>query len=225
MATRGHALHLIARDAEELMRICSDLQTRYSATVTWSTMDALQPKACEKAFADSVNQLGTVDGVFFATGVLGNEPVSQVDADSAAEIAEINYVSALRFLTTAANYLEQRRQGFIVAITSVAGDRGRPSNYVYGSAKGALSLFLQGMRARLHKRNVHVMTVKPGFVDTKMTFGKSGMFLVAQPDQVGKAIVKALDARKDVVCIPSFWALIMLIIKLVPEPLFKRLKL
>jgi short-subunit dehydrogenase len=107
----------------------------------------------------------------------------------------------------------------------VAGDRGRQSNYIYGSAKGALSLFLQGLRNRLAKAGVHVMTVKPGFVDTKMTFGKPGMFLVAQPEQVATEVFKAFQKQRNVVYVPWFWFWIMAIIRAIPEALFKTLKL
>ncbi len=121
--------------------------------------------------------------------------------------------------------LRVKRRGFIIGISSVAGDRGRQSNYVYGAAKGALSLYLQGLRNRLYPSGVRVITVKPGFVDTAMTYGLPGMFLVASPQYVGERIVRALERSADVVYLPWFWRYIMLIIKLIPEPIFKRLKL
>ncbi|MGA9666286.1 MAG: SDR family NAD(P)-dependent oxidoreductase [Gallionella sp.] len=118
-----------------------------------------------------------------------------------------------------------KRRGFIIGISSVAGDRGRQSNYVYGAAKGALSLYLQGLRNRLYPSGVRVITVKPGFVDTAMTYGLPGMFLVASPQYIGERIVRALESSADVVYLPWFWRYIMLVIKIVPEPIFKRLKL
>jgi decaprenylphospho-beta-D-erythro-pentofuranosid-2-ulose 2-reductase len=228
MARRGGALHLVARDSDELDRLANDISIRYKTSVTWSALDVsteTTSSASQVAFNEAIAKLGTIDGVVYATGILGDQSSAESDPAHAAAIVQTNYVSAVQFLTVAANYLEQRAAGFIVAIGSVAGDRGRPSNYVYGSSKGALALFAQGLRARMAKCGVHVMTVKPGFVDTKMTFGKKGMFLVADPDDVGRAIAKALDASKDVVYVPPFWALIMLIIRSIPEPIFKKMKL
>jgi len=117
------------------------------------------------------------------------------------------------------------KRGFIIGISSVAGDRGRQSNYVYGAAKGALSLYLQGLRNRLHPSGVRVITIKPGFVDTAMTYGLPGMFLVASPQAVGESIASSPGKSADVVYLPWFWRYIMLIIKHIPEPIFKRLKL
>ena len=115
--------------------------------------------------------------------------------------------------------------GFIIALSSVAGDRGRQSNYIYGSAKGGLSVFLQGLRNRLFHSGVRVITIKLGFVDTAMTFGLPNLFLVASPQEVGKKIVKAVNRGRNVVYIPWFWRLIMGIICSIPECVFKRLKL
>src|SRR6185369_4567811 len=136
-----------------------------------------------------------------------------------------NYTGVVSLMTYVANYMEKQGKGTIIGITSVAGDRGRMSNYIYGSAKAALTAFMQGLRSRMFKCGVHVMTVKPGFVDTKMTFGKPAMFLVAKPVTVAAAIVKAMRAGKDEIYVPWFWAFIMLIIRYVPEPIFKRLKM
>jgi short-subunit dehydrogenase len=121
--------------------------------------------------------------------------------------------------------LERQESGFIVGISSVAGDRGRQSNYVYGSAKSGLTAFLQGLRNRLYPSGVHVMTVKPGFVDTAMTFGLPGLFLVANPQDVGEKLAASAEKGKDEVYIPGFWRYIMAIIKSIPERLFKTLKL
>jgi NAD(P)-dependent dehydrogenase (short-subunit alcohol dehydrogenase family) len=128
-------------------------------------------------------------------------------------------------LSLAATHLEAQGSGFLAAISSVAGDRGRQSNYVYGSAKGALSLFVQGLRNRLAPAGVRVHTIKPGFVDTPMTFGLPGMFLVADPGEIGEHIAAAIERGADVVYVPGFWRWIMLVIRLIPERVFKRLKL
>lgn len=225
MGRRGDALHLIGRDLDEVQRLSQDIACRFNVPVSCSQLDMCSGPDFVPVFEQAVNSLGSADGFVFAAGMLGDQASDQHDAEAAVQVVETNYVSAVRFLTMAADYLETRKAGFLAVITSVAGDRGRMSNYIYGSSKGALSLFAQGLRARLCKSGVHVLTVKPGFVDTKMTFGRSGMFLVASPETVAASINAAIDKKTDVLYVPRFWELIMLIIKLVPEKVFKKTKL
>ena len=137
----------------------------------------------------------------------------------------MNLLSALSLLTHIANRFEREGRGTIVVISSVAGDRGRQSNYVYGTAKGALTIFLQGLRHRLHKAGVRVVTIKPGFVDTPMTAGFRKGLLWASPDAVARGIVRALDGRGGEIYLPWFWRYIMWIIKAIPGPIFNRLPL
>jgi short-subunit dehydrogenase len=224
-AQTGAALHLAARDASEIERIASDLGIRYQVPVSWSRFEACDYASHAAFFQAAVDRLEHLDGVVVSLGELGEQQEAQQDFEKAQRIIDSNYTGVVSILTHAANYLEQRKSGFIIGIASVAGDRGRPSNYVYGSAKGALSLFLQGLRARLAKSDVHVLTVKPGFVDTKMTFGKSGMFLVASPQQVAAAIVQALEKNRNITYVPWFWFGIMSIIRSIPESIFKKMKL
>ena len=225
MAQQGTALHLVARDRAEVERIAQDIAIRYQSPVSWDTVDAFDYDSHQALVPQAIANMGSLDGVVVSLGELGDQQQAQTDFDLAQRIIHSNYTGVASMLTHIANYLEEQKTGFIVGISSVASDRGRPSNYVYGSAKGALSLFLQGMRSRLAKSNVHVMTVKPGFVDTKMTFGKSGMFLVASPQQVAKAISQALSQKKNVVYAPWFWRGIMSIIRSIPESIFKQLNL
>ena len=139
---------------------------------------------------------------------------------------EVNALSTMALLTILANTFEARRTGTLAVISSVAGDRGRQSNYVYGAAKAAVTAFLSGLRQRLAKSNVDVLTIKPGFVDTPMTANIANKgALWAKPDAVAAGIVRAIDKRRSVVYLPWFWALIMLVIKHIPEPIFKKLKL
>jgi short-subunit dehydrogenase len=169
--------------------------------------------------------MGGLAGVIVAFGTVGHHQEALKEFKKAKSILETNFLGACSILTHCANYLEREQAGFIIAFSSVAGDRGRQSNYIYGAAKGGLSIFLQGLRNRLSSSHVHVMTVKPGFVDTAMTFGRSDIFLVASPQYVGKRIVKALEKSCYEIYIPWFWRPIMWIIKLIPESIFKRLKL
>jgi short-subunit dehydrogenase len=165
-----------------------------------------------------------LSGVVLAFGYLGDQQASR-DFKVGAKVITTNFTGAVSVLSYCAKYFETLQKGFIIGISSVAGDRGRQSNYVYGAAKGALSLYLQGLRNRLQASGVRVITIKPGFVDTAMTYGMPGLFLVASPQNIGERIVAALDKSADVVYLPWFWRYIMLIIKLIPEPIFKRMKL
>ena len=225
MAQQGVALHLAARDKFEVERITQDIAIRYQAPISWSVFEALDYHTHPQLFQKALDNLGSLDGVVVCLGELGNQEKAQVDFDHAQRIINSNYTGVVSVLTHGANYLATQEHSFIIVISSVAGDRGRQSNYIYGSAKGALSLFVQGLRNRLSSSGVHVMTVKPGFVDTKMTFAKEGMFLVASPEQVAISVMRALKKGKDIVYIPWFWWSIMLIIRTIPEFLFKQLKL
>jgi decaprenylphospho-beta-D-erythro-pentofuranosid-2-ulose 2-reductase len=224
-AQQGAALHLAARDAFEVERVASDLALRYKVPVSWSQFEACDYASHAGFLSTAIDLLERLDGIVVCVGELGDQQEAQLDFSRAQRIIDSNYTGVVSILTHAANYLEKQGSGFIIGISSVAGDRGRPSNYVYGSAKGALNLFLQGLRSRLAKSGVRVLTVKPGFVDTKMTFGKSGMFLVANPEQVARAIVKASDNKRNVVYVPGFWFAIMWIIRAIPETIFKKMNL
>jgi short-subunit dehydrogenase len=136
-----------------------------------------------------------------------------------------NFTAAVSVLNLAADYFAARRGGFLCVLSSVAGDRGRQSNYLYGAAKGGLTVYLQGLRNRLSRSGVQVTTVKPGFVDTPMTYGKPGLFLTATPERAARGILRAIRRRKDEVYVPGFWRWIMEIVRTVPECVFKRMKL
>ena len=162
-----------------------------------------------------------------ATNALGGRTMidRRSEPAEATRIVSRNLTGAVSVLTYCAEYLRVRGEGCIVGLSSVAGDRGRQSNYAYGAAKAGLSTYLQGLRNRLHPAGVRVTTVKPGFVDTAMTFGMDGLFLVASPEYVGERIARLMETRAKVVYLPWFWRYIMWIIRCIPEFLFKRLKL
>lgn len=223
-AQRSHPLFLAGRDVEELHRIAQDLHIRYRVTVDHGPFDAEAFSTHLPFLKTVIEKMHGLHGIVYACGDLGDPANSAVDFNESHHIIDRNFTGAVSILTHSSNYLSKQGSGFIVGISSVAGDRGRQSNYIYGAAKGGLSLFLQGLRNRLFP-HVHVMTVKPGFVDTAMTFGKKGLFLVASPQDVGKKIIHALHRRSDVVYTPWFWRWILAVIKCVPEKVFKRLKL
>ncbi|HEY3123583.1 MAG TPA: SDR family NAD(P)-dependent oxidoreductase, partial [Thermoanaerobaculia bacterium] len=150
---------------------------------------------------------------------------AQVDFSEAKRILDTNLIAAVSIFNLLAEHLEARGEGFLCALSSVAGERGRQSNYLYGAAKAGLSTYLQGLRNRLDRSGVRVVTIKPGFVDTRMTFGRPGMFLVASPEKAGRQIVDAIVKGNDVRYVPGFWRPVMLAIRAIPERLFKRMRL
>lgn len=223
-AARGDDLYLASRDLEELKRIAADLHVRYGVKVSYGLFDAAATDTHPAFFLAVLKEMQGLSGVVLAFGLLGDQMAAR-EFNLAEKIIASNFTGAVSILSLCANYFEPYKHGFIIGISSVAGDRGRQSNYVYGAAKGALSLYLQGLRNRLFPSGVRVITIKPGFVDTAMTFGLPGLFLVATPQTIGKQIVQTLNKSADVVYLPSFWRYIMLIIKHVPEPIFKRMKM
>jgi decaprenylphospho-beta-D-erythro-pentofuranosid-2-ulose 2-reductase len=226
LARRGYDLCLAGRDLEEVKRVASDISIRYQVNVAAVFFEASNA-ASHAGVLEQIMHEGAAElvGAVLCFGVLGEQSVAEVDFPYAREIITVNLTAAVALLTPLGAYFEGRGKGFIGAISSVAGDRGRQSNYVYGAAKGGLAIYLQGMRQRLAKAGVTVTTIKPGFVDTKMTFGLPGMFLVAKPEDVGEAIAAATIRGKTIVYVPGFWRWIMLIIKCIPERVFVKLKL
>jgi short-subunit dehydrogenase len=221
-ALDGARLYLAARDADEVRRVAEDVSVRAGVHVLHGTFDASDFGAHDEFIRRAANELGGLDGVVLCFGTLGNEEAAQTDADAALATLHQNFTGAVSLVTLAARHLEQQRSGSIVVIGSVAGDRGRARNYVYGSAKGALALFTQGLRGRLAKSGVHVMTVKLGTVDTRMTWGREGALLSISPVKAADAIYAALRRRAEVVYVPWFWRFIMGGIRLIPESRFKR---
>lgn len=224
-ATRGARLHLLARDAERLALIGRDLEVRGAAAVSSGLCDFAQPFDAEALLADARDALGGLDVVLLAHGVLPSQQVCEQDVRRLREAFEINTLSTLVLLTHLANMLQAQGQGTIAVIGSVAGDRGRQSNYVYGATKAALEVFLAGLRNRLAKHGVQVVTLKPGFVDTPMTAAFKKGLLWATPDTIAAGIARAIERQRDVVYLPWFWRPVMGIIRAIPERVFKRLSL
>lgn len=226
MAARGDRLFLAGRNAERLEMVRQDLAARAGVPVGAMAVDATDRGRYEMMLDAAEREMGGLDVVLIAHGTLSDQKACEASVDRMLAEIEINALSVLSLASLVANRFDARRAGTIAVISSVAGDRGRKSNYVYGASKGMVSLFLQGLRNRLAGAGVQVLTIKPGFVDTPMTAGiAKGGPLWAMPEAIGRGIVAAIDGRKDVVYLPGFWRLIMLIIRLIPERIFKRLSL
>ena len=225
-AEAGHPLVLAARDADELARDAADLRLRHGVAVRTLPFDATDFDS-HPAFVDACLNGGDagLEGVVLCHGYFTDQDDAARDFELARRMIDTNYTSAVSVLNPLADYFAGRRGGFICAVSSVAGDRGRGSNYLYGSSKAALTVYLQGLRNRLARTGVKVLTIKPGFVDTALTFGRPGMFLVATPEKVAGDVYRAVRRGRDEVYTPWFWWGIMRIIKSIPEPVFKRMKL
>ncbi len=225
-AERGAHLFLVARDPERLQAVADDLRARGAAAVHTRVQD-LDRRDEHDALANACwRALGRVDIALLAHGTLPDQAACEVDPAAAATALERNAVNPIALLGHLANRFADQGDGTIAAIASVAGDRGRRSNHIYGTAKGALALYLSGLRARLHPAGVHVLTIKPGFVATPMTHGLAlPRALVVPPARVARDIERALHRRRNTCYTPGFWRLIMLLIRALPEPLFKRLPL
>jgi len=225
-ATQGHRLYLIGRDEARLQTLAGDLKIRGATTVALATLDVNDFDRHGAVLDAATAALGGLDIVLIAHGTLGDQSASEADFSVALQEFNTNAISVISLLTHLANRFEIQRQGTIAVISSVAGDRGRQSNYVYGTAKGAVTVFLQGMRNRLHRSGVQVLTIKPGFVDTPMTadIDKKGP-LWARPEAIAQAILRGIEQRRDVIYAPWFWRWILAVIRLIPERLFKRLRL
>ncbi|WP_417504245.1 SDR family oxidoreductase [Marinomonas gallaica] len=226
---RGDSVCLVGRDKAKLERLKQDLQVRASSDaqkVLVELCDLADPTQHERLLSASLERLQSIDIMLIAHGSLPNQRRCEESVEETLKEINLNGISAISLLTIGANYFESQGSGVLVAISSVAGDRGRQSNYVYGSAKGMLTIFMQGLRNRLAKTGVQVLTVKPGFVDTPMTqsFDKNGP-LWAQPEQIASGILKAIDKGRNEVYLLWFWRWIMLIIKAIPEFIFKKLSL
>ncbi len=225
-AEQGHEFFLVARDAEKLQQTAQDLEARGAKSVNSFTMDVLDTPQHALMLQQCISTHRQIDIALVAHGTLPDQAACEQDAELALQEFSINGSSVISLLSLLAEQFTLQRCGSLALISSVAGDRGRPSNYLYGSAKAAVSAFCEGLHARLFKIGVHVITIKPGFVDTPMTQGLTlPKVLVVPPEYVAKQIVSAINNKKAVLYTPRFWALIMLIIRSIPNFIFKRLNL
>lgn len=224
LACQGRELLLVARSPQRLAELQADLAIRGAQQVLTYSADLASVQQHAVVFEFVRRSFPDFDTVLLAYGSIHEQKDSETSVDILLEELQVNFVSASAILTLFAADLERRHTGCLAAITSVAGDRGRRSNYVYGSAKGALSLFLQGLRSRLHPAGVRVITIKPGPVQTAMTDHMPNSARFADPKRVARDIVRALERRSpDVLYTPRIWRYVMTAVQHIPEAIFKRL--
>jgi hypothetical protein len=224
-AARGDSLFLVARDASRVDAIAADLRVRGAAKVASFVMDATDTAAHAAMLATALAALGGIDIVLIAHGTLPEQNACEQSVEQTLAAIAANGTSVIALATLIGNLFEQQKAGVLAVIGSVAGDRGRQSNYVYGTAKGMVDIFIQGLRHRLAKSGAQALLIKPGFVDTPMTASFKKGALWAKPDDIARGIVHAIDAKRDVVYLPGFWRLIMLVIRHIPEKMFKKTSL
>lgn len=221
-AAEGAHVILAARDQDDINRTAQDCIARGAPTAVPVLFDAREPTS----FSAIYNAAKASEGLINAAVFVGSmAPQDDVDADPSLGDFTIqdNFTGPVNFLHGLAPIMESRKGGTVLGIGSVAGDRGRIGNYTYGAAKAGFHTYLSGLRNRLNRSGGHVVTVKPGFVDTAMTWGIEGMFLVASPDQIADSLWNAHLKRKNTLYTPWFWRYIMAIIRSIPEPIFKKL--
>lgn len=225
LAERHCRLLLAARDADKLAAVEADLKVRGAEVVGTGLADLTDTASHAELIASAWQLLGSVDAAIIAYGVLGDQKEGERNWEAAAAILNVNFTSVASLVMHLANRFEKQGFGQIVAIGSVAGDRGRKTNYLYGAAKGAVETLLEGVRHRLAPQGIEVLLVKPGFVDTPMTAHLPRSPLFASADKVARSIVSGMDKGKSTIYVPFFWRPIMLIIRLLPEPIFNRLSI
>ncbi|HEX7324212.1 MAG TPA: SDR family oxidoreductase [Rhodanobacteraceae bacterium] len=224
-ATRGAQLYLLARDAQRAGAIAQDLRVRGDVEARSAALDVMDFAAHTGALDAAWQAFGGFDVVLIAHGTLPKQDACDADTELAMREFTLNATATIALANRTSRKFEAQGSGTLAVISSVAGDRGRASNYLYGAAKAAVSTYCSGLRQRLNAHDINVLTIKPGFVDTPMTAAFKKGPLWAHPDQVAAGIIKAIDRRHGVAYLPRFWWGIMLVIRSIPEFLFRRIRL
>jgi short-subunit dehydrogenase len=224
-ARQGANFVLVARNESNLNAVAGNLKALGAASVEMAVVDLDNTEYHSALIAHATTALGGLDIALLAYGVLGDQSEAEQQFGVAEKILHTNFIAPVSLLTELANYCVQAHSGSLVVLSSVAGDRGRKSNYVYGSSKAGLTAFLAGLRNRVDREGVHVLTIKPGPTYTPMTAGMKGSESFARPEKVAQAIVAAVEKRKDTLYVPLKWLPIMTVIRHIPESIFKKLNL
>ena len=225
LATMGYQLFLVGRNEQKLIDIVTDLQVRGASSADYFCTDLNDFDSHQTCIDTARNSLGQIDIVLISHGTLGNQKACEQSATVTLDEIKTNALSTISLTTLLVNVLEQQGSGTLAVISSVAGDRGRKSNYVFGAAKAMVNTFLEGLRNRLNNTGVHVITIKPGFVDTPMTATLEKGVLWAQPEDIANGIIRAINKQKNIVYLPFFWRYIMVVIRCIPDRIFNRLSL
>ena len=216
LAQDGYNFILSGRNQEELESLGSDLSIRFGVQTRAVPLDLAQPFSTD----DFMKEVGDFDSVIMVAGDLGNG--DKDDLENVERVLRVNLNGPAQILTAAASMMARKGEGEIMVISSVGGDRGIQRSYPYGASKAGLTALASGLRSYLYPKGVYVMTVKPGYVDTPMTYGLENPWLAARPEPVAVSIVRAMKKKKDVIYVPFFWTFIMFIIKHLPESTFKK---
>jgi short-subunit dehydrogenase len=221
--SRGDKLFLVARNKDKLTKTANDLKLSNKKHTYY--LDLNDISSHKKMLDNAVSALEGIDVVLISHGTLPNQKACEKSVNETLAEIKTNALSVISLLTLIANLFENQQRGVIAVISSVAGDRGKASNYVYGSSKAMVTTFASGLRQRLHKSNVTIVTIKPGFVDTPMTTKFKKGLLWAKPAAVAKKIIKGIDLRKNEVYAPAFWKAVMVVVKNIPLIIYKKLSL
>jgi len=225
LALSGARFFLVARNQQRLLAVREDLLTHGAPDVGTGTVDLRDTGAHSAILSKALAELGTIDLAIIAHGILGDHLKARSDYSEAEDILRTNFLSVVSLVTWLAEYFEDSHQGTLAVISSISAVRGRASNYVYASSKAGLNVFLDGVRHRLYRHGVHVLTILPGFVLTPMTEHLPQSFLAATPARIAPRILAAVVRRKDVLYTPAFWSAIMFIVRMIPRRIFKSLDL
>jgi short-subunit dehydrogenase len=225
LARDGDRLFLVALEGERLEVVARDLENRYGRAVGRMAADLNDVSRHADVLDEASRVLDGFDTVLLAYGVMGDHDRCRTSYAEAERVLRINFLSPVSLLTLVAEQFEAQGAGMLAVVSSVAGDRGRQSNYVYGASKGGLDVFLAGLRNRLFRSGVRVVTIKPGMVNTPMTAHMEKGLLFSEPETIARGIHRAMRRGRDVAYLPWFWRVIMGVIRLIPEPIFKRMRL
>ena len=224
-AQSGAELYLLDLSLGRLESVKLDINTRFNVKIHIKEFNANNLESHQEIFNQIVRDMNGLDAVLIAWGTLPKQKELEHNVNDLLKEFTTNGLSVISMSSIVANYFEEKKSGTLAVISSVAGDRGRQSNYVYGSAKGTISLFLQGLRNRFGKTDIKILTIKPGMVDTPMTADMPKGLLFSSPIIIGKGIFSAMISGKEIAYLPGYWRLIMCIIKHIPEKIFKKLSL
>lgn len=225
LAAQHCRLFLVGRDRSKLAAIADDLKVRGAGVVGTAPADLTDAGSHEQILDEASLFLGGIDMALIAHGLLGDQKTADESWGQTREILDVNFLSTVSLASRLANRFEAQGAGQLAVIGSVAGDRGKKSNYAYGAAKAGVDVFFQGLRHRLAPKGIQVLVIKPGFVDTPMTAHLPKSPLFASASQVAGGIVRAIEQRKSVVYLPWFWRFVMAAIRVLPEPIFNKLSI